>query len=67
MKFGEGVTKGKDKLEKVQLEAARLVTGLPLFASRESLYFETGWEKLSPIYTICFDIYVSKQMTKHTV
>ena len=42
-----GCNKGEeDKLEKVQLEAARLVTGLPLFASRESLYFETGWEKL---------------------
>ena len=36
----------EDKLEKVQLEAARIVTGMPLFASRESLYFETGWETL---------------------
>ena len=36
----------EDKLEKVQLEAARIVTGMPLFASRESLYFETGWESL---------------------
>ena len=42
-----GCNKGEEeKLEKVQLEAARLVTGLPLFASKESLYFETGWEKL---------------------
>ena len=35
-----------NKLEKVQLEAARIVTGLPLYASRESLYAETGWEPL---------------------
>ena len=35
-----------DKLEKVQLEAARIVTGLPLYASRNALYFETGWEPL---------------------
>lgn len=30
--------------KKLQLIAARIVTGLPIFASRESLYFETGWE-----------------------
>jgi len=35
-----------DKLEKLQLEAARIVTGLPAYASRDSLYLETGWEKL---------------------
>lgn len=35
-----------DKLEKIQLEAARIVTGLTKFASRESLYFETGWDTL---------------------
>lgn len=35
-----------DKLEKLQLEAARVVTGLPSYASRQSLYIETGWEKL---------------------
>ena len=34
-------------LEKVQLEAARLLTGLPLFTSKQYLYIETGWEKLS--------------------
>ena len=33
-----------DKLEKVQLYSARIVTGLPILASKESLYFETGWE-----------------------
>ena len=36
-----------EKLEKIQLEAARIVTGLTKFASRESLYFETGWETLA--------------------
>ena len=36
------------KLEKVQLHvhAARIVTGLPILASKESIYFETGWEQL---------------------
>jgi hypothetical protein len=34
-------------IEKVQLESARIVTGLPKFASRDSLYYETGWEPLS--------------------
>jgi hypothetical protein len=32
-----------EKLEKIQLEAARIVTK---FASKDSLYFETGWETL---------------------
>ena len=31
-----------DKFEKVHLYAARIVTVLPILASRESLYFETG-------------------------
>ena len=35
-----------EKLEKVQLHAARIVTGLPIFASKESLYLETGWDPL---------------------
>ena len=36
-----------ERLEKVQLEAARIVTGLTKFASRESLCFETVWETLT--------------------
>ena len=38
-----------EKLERLQLEAARIVTGtgLPIYTNIESLYFETGWEKLS--------------------
>ena len=32
-----------EKLETVQLEAGRIVTGLPKFASRASIYYETGW------------------------
>ena len=36
-----------EKLEKVQLEAARIVTGLTKYASKDALYFETGWEPLA--------------------
>ena len=36
-----------DRLEKFQVEAARIVTGLPSYCSRSVLYFETGWEVLS--------------------
>ncbi|KAK3095789.1 hypothetical protein FSP39_019145 [Pinctada imbricata] len=35
-----------ERLEKFQLEAGRIVTGLPLYSSRASIYFETGWEIL---------------------
>jgi hypothetical protein len=31
----------------VQLESARIVSGLTKFASRDFLYYETGWEPLS--------------------
>ena len=31
------------KLEQKQLLAARIVSGLPIFASKTSLYYETGW------------------------
>ncbi|KAK3087639.1 hypothetical protein FSP39_008683 [Pinctada imbricata] len=34
------------KLEQIQYHAARIVTGLPLYASKESLLRETGWETL---------------------
>jgi hypothetical protein len=34
-------------LEKIQLEAARIVTGLTSYASLLSIYKEMGWEKLS--------------------
>ena len=33
--------------KKIQLEAARIVIGLTKFASKDSLYFETGWETLA--------------------
>ena len=36
-----------DKLEKLQLNAARIITGLPIFTKSEYLYAETGWETLS--------------------
>ena len=35
------------RLEQLQLEAARIVTGLTAYASVSSLYAETGWEKLN--------------------
>ena len=35
------------RLGQVQLNAARIVTGLPIFASLNSLYYETGWETLA--------------------
>ena len=35
-----------DKLEKLQLEAARIVTGLPIFTKSEKIYSELGWETL---------------------
>jgi hypothetical protein len=36
-----------DRLEKLQLEAALIVTGLTSYTSLDSIYRETGWEKLS--------------------
>lgn len=36
-----------NRLEQVQLNAARIVTGLPIFSSINSLYFETGWDTLA--------------------
>jgi hypothetical protein len=50
-----------DRLEQLQLEADRIVTGLTAYASLSSLYAETGWgkvnvsrkiRKLSPFYNI---------------
>ncbi len=36
-----------DRLEKIQLEAARIVCGFTSYASLETIYKETGWEKLA--------------------
>ena len=36
-----------DELEKIQIEAARIVTGATKLVSIDSLYTETGWETLS--------------------
>ena len=35
-----------NKIEQIQHEAAKIITGLPKFSSLESLYFESGWEPL---------------------
>ena len=36
-----------NRLEQIQLNTARIGTGLPMFAFLRSLYFETGWENLA--------------------
>jgi hypothetical protein len=36
-----------DRLKQLQLEAARIVTGLTCYTSLDLIYRETGWEKLS--------------------
>ena len=35
-----------NKIEQIQHETDRIITGLPKFSSLESLYFEIGWEPL---------------------
>ena len=35
------------KLERLQLEAARIVSGLPIFTKSETIYNELGWESLA--------------------
>lgn len=43
-----------EKLERVQLHAARIVRGLTsiIIASRKLIYFETGWEPLEHRWNI---------------
>jgi hypothetical protein len=36
-----------NRLEKIQIEAARIVTGLSIYASIDSIYKKTGWATLS--------------------
>jgi hypothetical protein len=47
MKYKYGITVGLEIHKKLNLEAARIVTGLPIFTNTEILYTETGWELLS--------------------
>ena len=37
------------KLERLQLEAVRIVTGLPVFANSNFIFRELGWETFSPV------------------
>ena len=37
---------GANELEKIQIEAARIVTGFSKLVSIDALYTETGWETL---------------------
>ena len=48
-KSGMAVPRQTDanRLEQIQLTAARIVIGLPDFASLNSLHSETGWESLA--------------------
>jgi hypothetical protein len=49
MKFkdiDQTVVSNSCKLERLQLEAARIITGLQIFTNTEYLYRETGWERL---------------------
>ena len=45
--WGNCLQTDNDRLENLQLEAERIVTGLTVYSSRDPLYQETGWEKLS--------------------
>ena len=36
-----------ERLQQVQLNAARIVTGLPIFVSLRAFYYETGWGTLT--------------------
>jgi len=39
-----------DKIEQLQLEAARIITGLTCYCGKHVLYYETGWKTLSQIW-----------------
>ena len=43
LKFGNDA----NRLEQIQLNAAHMVTWLPIFASLHSLYFENGYENFA--------------------
>ena len=52
LEYASGVWDGcnetdANRLEQIQLNAARIVTGLSIFASLNSLYFESEWETLA--------------------
>ena len=36
-----------NEMEKIQIQAARIITGPNMSASKQLLYLETGWKKLS--------------------
>ena len=45
--WGGSTQADTNRLEQIQLNPARIATGLPVFASLNSLYYETGWRTLS--------------------
>jgi hypothetical protein len=48
----ECCSRNADKLDQLHLAVARMITGLPKFATNRSLYFETGWEILRCRYRL---------------
>jgi hypothetical protein len=56
------------RLEKIQIEAARTVTGLSIYASFDSIYKETGWETLSTRRKVknCF-FFTKLSIKKHQI
>ena len=55
---------GLNKIEQIQHEAAGIFTGLPIFATIESLYFETGWEPLFFNIYIYISLFISHYQTR---
>ena len=47
LEYASEVLDNCNRLEKIQIEAARIVTGLSIYASFDSIYKETEWETLS--------------------
>ena len=59
-----------DSIDKLQNEAARIVTGLTRSVSLENLYRECGWETLSArrkIFKLCFMYKVSNNLVPHYI
>ena len=59
-----------NRLEKIQIEAARIVTGLSIYASIDSIYKKTGWETLSKRKEVkinCYFLFTKLSIRKHPI
>ena len=56
-----------NRLEKIQIEAARIVTGLSIYASNDSIYKETGWETLSTRREAATFFFAKLSIRKHPI